>query len=107
MSSDQHIGAGQPHRPTSSSLLESAHQHRVLAVMCAIECGQLLPTLLCEFRNVSVSDVAKYSEQSDGSMGAIGVCADVTLSVTLRSFLRWACCLHVPEQNRAPDRCGS
>jgi NAD(P)-dependent dehydrogenase (short-subunit alcohol dehydrogenase family) len=26
-------------------------------------------------------------------MGAIGVCADVTLSVTLRSFLRWACCL--------------
>ena len=32
--------ASQAHRSTLSSLLESAHQHRVLAVMCAIECGQ-------------------------------------------------------------------
>ena len=38
----------------------STHQHRVLTVVCAIECRQQLPAFRREPRNLSVSDVAKH-----------------------------------------------
>ena len=52
-------------RHTSSSLFDSSHQHRVLAVVCAIERRQRLPAFRREPRDVGVSDVAKHFRGSD------------------------------------------
>ena len=57
---------------TLFSLFDSAHQHRVLTVVCAIECRQQLPAFRREPRNLSVSDVAKHFRGSEGSIGVLG-----------------------------------
>ena len=47
-------------RHTSSSLFESTHRHRVLTLLCAIECRQQLPAFSYEPRNLGMPDVAKH-----------------------------------------------
>jgi hypothetical protein len=47
-------------RLQSLILFESAHQHRVFTVVCAIECRQRLPAICREPRNVGLPHVPKH-----------------------------------------------
>ena len=56
----------------TSTLFNSTHQYRVLTVVCAIECGQQLPAIRRELRDVSVSDVPEYFRGIRGFSRLIG-----------------------------------
>ena len=72
-------------------------------MVCAIECRQRLPAFRREPRDIGVSDVAKHFRGVRWFNRCwVRAYANVTLSL-----LRWARWLHVGEQNRELDRCGS